>query len=272
MQVFVIVCSLALICFASPVFQQQEASSSDSFVYAVDVADPVTVAQFQCIRNSSYNVAFIKGYSSAGEGQVDWYVPITIQNADAAGLKTEVYMSPQPRSTKTGAQQFDEMYGRLRNNNINIKTIWIQVGSPGRWYNNTTHNLNFINDILTRASQYNLNTGIYTCDFDWNDITGGGVASNTMLWYWNSYGPGPANESPANFNDFRPFGGWTSSPAAKQFGKFEYVCDVPVNRDIYSVFIPTKTVEADTQEKSKQIIVGDRGAGTVFSGKAQIKK
>ncbi|EPB77544.1 hypothetical protein ANCCEY_03386 [Ancylostoma ceylanicum] len=246
MQVFVIVCSLALICFASPVFQQQEASSSDSFVYAVDVADPVTVAQFQCIRNSSYNVAFIKGYSSAGEGQVDWYVPITIQNADAAGLKTEVYMSPQPRSTKTGAQQFDEMYGRLRNNNINIKTIWIQ--------------------------QYNLNTGIYTCDFDWNDITGGGVASNTMLWYWNSYGPGPANESPANFNDFRPFGGWTSSPAAKQFGKFEYVCDVPVNRDIYSVFIPTKTVEADTQEKSKQIIVGDRGAGTVFSGKAQIKK
>ncbi|KIH46239.1 hypothetical protein ANCDUO_23711, partial [Ancylostoma duodenale] len=122
----VLLCSLALCCFASPVAQQHAASASADFVYAVDVAVPVTVAQFQCMRNSSYKVAFISAYSTAGQGQFDWHAPINIQNANAAGLKTEVYMRPQPRSTKTGAQQFDEMYGGLRNANINIKTIWVQ--------------------------------------------------------------------------------------------------------------------------------------------------
>ncbi|EPB77543.1 hypothetical protein ANCCEY_03385 [Ancylostoma ceylanicum] len=271
MQVLVIVCSLALSCLASPVVQQQEASASDNFVYAVDVDVAVSVSQFQCIRKSLYDVAFIRGYSSTGQGQLDWYAPINIQNANAAGLKTEIYMSPQPRSTKTGAQQFDEMYGGLRNNNINIKTVWIQMTSPSNWYSNTTYNLNFVNDILARASQYNLYIGIYTSNYDWYHITGEAEASNVMLWYWFVYGNGTRNESPANFNDFRPFGGWTS-PSAKQFGQSEIVCGVTVNRDIYSVYIPTQIVEADTQKKSEQIVVGDRGVGRVVPGKAQIKK
>ncbi|KIH52357.1 hypothetical protein ANCDUO_17542 [Ancylostoma duodenale] len=95
------------------------------------------------------------------------------------------------------------MYGGLRNSNINIKTIWIQ--------------------------QYNLFIGIYTNEFEWNQITGGAEASNIMLWYWNAYGYGPTKESPANFDDFRPFGGWTS-PSVKQFGQAESICGVNVNR------------------------------------------
>ncbi|KIH59480.1 hypothetical protein ANCDUO_10282 [Ancylostoma duodenale] len=194
-------------------------------------------------------------------------------------------MSPQPRSTKTGTQQFDEMYGSLRNSNIIIKTIWIQIPedeyisqtsefqmtSPQNWYSNVTYNLNFVNGILTRASQYSLNIGIYTSGYDWHMITADGEAENLMLWYWYYYGDGPTNESSANYNDFVSFGGW-STPSAKQFGHAESVCGVTANRDICSLSIPARSTEMGEFDKSGQITVGDLRVGRVVPGKAQIKK
>ena len=39
----------------------------------------------------------------------------------------EVYMTPQPMSTKPGYMQFDEMYSGLRNNGIYMNSSWVQV-------------------------------------------------------------------------------------------------------------------------------------------------
>ncbi|ETN74419.1 hypothetical protein NECAME_12995, partial [Necator americanus] len=162
---------------------------------------------------------------SAGQGQVDTNVYGNIQNAHSAGLGTEVYMTPLPYSRKTGAQQFDEMYGGLRNGNINVRS----VNSSVAWYSNNTTNVDFLNSILSRASQYGLSIGIYTSVYDWNKITGGATVTNTMLWYSNVYGSGVTNESPADYSDFLSFGGWTT-PSVKQFAQFETVCGVTVNR------------------------------------------
>ncbi|KAK6058411.1 hypothetical protein COOONC_04020 [Cooperia oncophora] len=76
-----------------------------SLAYAVDLSAPVSVAGFQCMRNNLYNVAFIRAYTPTGQGQIDPYACANIQNANAAGMGTEVYMTPQPNSAKTGAQQ-----------------------------------------------------------------------------------------------------------------------------------------------------------------------
>ncbi|EPB77547.1 hypothetical protein ANCCEY_03389 [Ancylostoma ceylanicum] len=216
-----------------------------SFAYALDLSVPVSTSTFQCIRQSYYNVAFVRGYSPAGQGQFDPYACTNIQNANAAGLGTEVYMTPQPKSSKSGAQQFDEMYGGLRNSNINVRSVWIQ--------------------------QYGLSIGIYTNVYDWNQITGGASINNAMLWYWNVYGAGPTNESPANFNDFRSFGGWTA-PSVKQFGQVESVCGVTVNRDIYTVSGAAKLAGMAKYEKTEQIVVGSLGLGSVAPGKAEIKQ
>ncbi|EPB77548.1 hypothetical protein ANCCEY_03390 [Ancylostoma ceylanicum] len=120
-----------------------------------------------------------------------------------SGMKTEAYMTPQPKSSKTGAQQFDEMYGGLRNSYINILSIWVQ--------------------------QYGLGVGVYTNVYEWNEITGGATADNVLLWYWNVYGAGTSNESPATFSDFHSFAGWTV-PTAKQYGQVGSVCGVDVNK------------------------------------------
>ncbi|KAL6733471.1 hypothetical protein Aduo_004116 [Ancylostoma duodenale] len=269
MQTLAILCSLALSCFASPVLHQKAVSESASIAYAVDVSWTVPSSSFKCIRQSNYNVAFIQGYSGALQGMVSQYAIDNIRSANSEGLGTEVYMELQPKSSKTGAQQFDEMYGTLRNANINLRSVWVQasVPMPNYWYTNTTLNNNFLNSILSRASQYGLSIGVYTSANDWSEITGNATISNAMLWYWNTY----SLESPANFDDFRPFGGWTA-PSVKQFGRVEMVCGVPANRDFYAVSGAAKFAGMVKYEKSEQIVVGSLGLGTVTIGKAEIKK
>ncbi|KAJ1358597.1 hypothetical protein KIN20_017069 [Parelaphostrongylus tenuis] len=70
-----------------------------------------------------------KGYSPVAQGQVDNAVVSNTNNAYNAGLATELYMTPQTRSEKTGAQQLAEMYISLKNLGIKILTVWIQVCS-----------------------------------------------------------------------------------------------------------------------------------------------
>ncbi|VDK60732.1 unnamed protein product [Cylicostephanus goldi] len=187
----------------------------------------------------------------------------------SAGLGTEVYMTPQPNSVKTGSQQFDEMYGGLKNANINVRSVW--VTSPVNWFSSSTSNINFLNSILSRANQYGLSIGIYTSIYDWNQITGGATINNAMLWYWNTYGSGVSNESPPNYNDFRAFGGW-STPSVKQFAQVESVCGVTVNRDVYTVNAAQKIAGMAKYEKSEQIIVGSLGLGNAIAGMAEIKQ
>ncbi|KIH55502.1 hypothetical protein ANCDUO_14339 [Ancylostoma duodenale] len=128
MQILALLCSLAFSCFAaSPVVQQQVASDSDTIAYAIDLWEPVVTSKFQCIQLRNYKVAFVRGYSPAGQGQFDPYAHINIQNAIAAGLGIEVYMAPQPNSNKSGAEQFDELYNGLKSYNINPRSVWIQV-------------------------------------------------------------------------------------------------------------------------------------------------
>ncbi|KAK6055516.1 hypothetical protein COOONC_06980 [Cooperia oncophora] len=188
MQHLAVLFALALNCFASPVAQQetlQQAPPSNlvSLAYALDLSAPVSVSGFTCFRQNLYNVVFIRGYAPTGSGTVDTYACANIQNANSAGLGTEVYMTPQPNSAKGGAQQFDEMYNNLRNSNINVRSVWIQVTSPINWFASTTTNINFLNSILSRASQYGLTIGIYTNFYDWSQITGGATINNAMLWW-----------------------------------------------------------------------------------------
>ncbi|PIO64608.1 hypothetical protein TELCIR_13761 [Teladorsagia circumcincta] len=181
-------------------------------------------------------------------------------------------MTPQPNSVKSGSQQLDEMYSNLRNSNINVRAVWIQVTSPINWFSSSTANINFLNSILARASQYGLTIGIYTSYYDWNQITAGATINNAMLWYWNVYGGGPSNETPPNFNDFRSFGGWMA-PSVKQFAQVESVCGVTVNRDVYSTSNTMNAAAVAKSGKSEQITVGGLGLANAaaFTGKPEIK-
>ncbi|KAL6733474.1 hypothetical protein Aduo_004119 [Ancylostoma duodenale] len=266
-----LLCSLALCLFASPVVQEQAATELDSVYYGVDLSAPVPQTTFQCIRRSSYNYAFLRIYSPAGQGQLDPNGCNNIRNAFAAGLITDSYMTPVPKSSKTGAQQFDEMYGGLRNCAISMSSFWVQVTSQVNWHSSTSKNVDFLNSLISRAWDYGIKVGVYTSAYEWNQIMGGAATNNIQLWYWNNYGAGATNESPANFNDFQSFGSWTT-PSAKQFGQAESVCGVTVNRDIISASNTAKSAGMAKQEKSEQIVLGTLGLGDIALGKPEIRQ
>ncbi|RCN34234.1 hypothetical protein ANCCAN_19923 [Ancylostoma caninum] len=235
MLALVLLCSMALSGLSSPVVQEQPASELGTIYYAVDLSAPLPTSTFKCIQGISL-YAFLRAYSHSGQGQLDPVACSNIKNAYAAGLNTEAYMTPQPKSSKTGAQQFDEMYGGLRNCDISVKSIWVQVTYPVNWHASTTKNVDFLNGILIRAQQYGIVVGVYTNLYEWNEITGGAITDNIPIWYWNVYGPGTSNE------------------------------------DIISVSTTAKSTGMAKREKSDQIVVGTLGLGSIDSGKAEIKQ
>ncbi|KAK6058412.1 hypothetical protein COOONC_04021 [Cooperia oncophora] len=130
-------------------------------------------------------------------------------------------------------------------------------------------NISFLNSIFERAFEHCLSIGVYTNKDDWDEITGGATTRNVKLWYWSARGSGTSNESPPNFDDFEPFGSWTT-PSVKQFAKFEQICGIMVNRNIYSTSLASITAVA-TEEKNDPIVVGGIGlAGAQIGRKTRL--
>uniref|UniRef100_A0A1I7YDT4 Lysozyme n=1 Tax=Steinernema glaseri TaxID=37863 RepID=A0A1I7YDT4_9BILA len=261
-----IICLTALLAFAlaAPVQPNSVAQDGDqelaAFSYAVDLFDAATTSAFTCLRQSGYATVFLRVYKPDGSGQVDQVGIANIRSAYNANMGVEIYHTPSPQANKAGGTQFDETYTALRNAGINVRTVWLQVTSPINWGSNQQFNINLISQFLSRAKTYNVNVGIYTNWYDWSQITGswtGWTSSQLVsLWYWNAYGATPQAESPANFQDFRAFGGWTQA-SVKQFGLQSNVCGLNFNRNAYQTgTYETKALAFDAS-KSDEITVGN---------------
>ncbi|RCN34235.1 hypothetical protein ANCCAN_19924 [Ancylostoma caninum] len=254
-----LLCSVISLAVAGPLVPDMtapEVMATTTYAYALDVSVQMALSGAKCIKSSGYSTVFVRGYAPASNGLFDSAACSNVNNANSAGLGTEVYMTPQPRYTsKNGTQQFDELYNGLKKCNVVIRSVWIQVTSPVNWNSSPAFNVNFLNSIISRASQYGVTVGIYTNQYDWNQITSGasGSPNGLMLWYWSVNGSGVSGETAANFNDFRAFGYW-NAPNAKQFAQVESVCGYTVNRDVYST---SSRMAGMAQRESSQPLVGN---------------
>ncbi|PIO64279.1 hypothetical protein TELCIR_14101 [Teladorsagia circumcincta] len=216
------------------------------------------------------------GYTTAPDkqhGAPDPDAVTNIQLASAIGLRTEVYMVPQiGTSGQTGAQQLEEMYSHLLDANIIVKSVWIEVTHRSGWSLPfaASRNVDFLNSFLQRANIYGLSVGILTNLDEWNEITGSATINNVMLWYFKTNGTRTFADSPANFDDFVPFAGWTS-PTAKRIALSEKVCGQYSNRDIYSTS-SASVADMARREESDRYVVGGLGLGsTALPGRAEIR-
>ncbi|CAD6192056.1 unnamed protein product [Caenorhabditis auriculariae] len=221
--------------------EAQPAPSSPSellyFAYAVDIFIPASVSQLTCLKKSQYSALFVRAYRPEGQGFFDPNCVTTIQNAVQVGINVEIYMTPQAVSNKSGSQQLEEVYYELQAQGITVRSIWIQVVSPEYWSKDHYKNTDFINSIITRATQFGLVVGIYTSHYDWYHITNSYSQFNVdiNLWYYHVFSDGPRGETKGDFSDFLPFGPWIT-PFAKQFGQMETICALnPTNRDAYAL-------------------------------------
>ncbi|EYB95666.1 hypothetical protein Y032_0157g3202 [Ancylostoma ceylanicum] len=256
MQILIILPALLAVCLAN-VIPEPVLAASSGYAYAVDLDRAATPTAFTCMKRSGYSTVFIRAYDPTGSGRFDLNAVNNVRNANKAGLGTEVFMTPQIRSSKRGSQQFRELYDGLRRGSIVVRTVWLQVTSPVNWDINSQTNINFLNEIITAAKSVGVTIGFYTNAYIWQQITKGAWVEGAMLWYWNVNGGGPQGETPANFNDFRPFGKFTK-PIVKQFGQVENVCGVTVNRDVYTLSRSKPTI-AVSSKASSELTVGNFG-------------
>ncbi|EPB73216.1 hypothetical protein ANCCEY_07677 [Ancylostoma ceylanicum] len=243
---------------AKAVVPDQVLAASPGYAYALDLAVPVSLSGFTCMKKSGYSTVFVRGYDPSGNGKFDTNAVNNIRYANQAGLGSEVYMTPQLHSNKNGAAQFRELYEGLRNGKIQVRTVWLQVTSPINWGPNTQANIYFLNDIVSMAKYYGVKIGFYTNVYDWQQITKNANVDGAMLWYWNVHGAGPRGETPADFNDFRPFAKFTK-PIVKQFAQVEGVCGVAVNRNVYTVNKSKHFIASQAERSSDEVIVGTLG-------------
>ncbi|KAK0428744.1 hypothetical protein QR680_010985 [Steinernema hermaphroditum] len=221
--------------------------------YGVDLTQYGSLQNFQCIRNLRYSYAFVGVYNSFGNGSIFYHAAQNVVNAQYAGLNVHIVHSPAPQSVKSGAVQFYESYNALRAANIIPHTIFLQITSPISWPNNPQRNIAFITDFVNAAARANVHVAFYTNWYDWQQITANWVTTPRLLWYWNTLGNGVQASGADDFNDFRPFGGFTSAHiGVKQYTRKLGACGVVFNRNRFVTNLVLAQAQAVRLDVKKQ--------------------
>eukprot|EP01113_Clastostelium_recurvatum_P011213 TRINITY_DN1566_c0_g1_i1.p2 TRINITY_DN1566_c0_g1~~TRINITY_DN1566_c0_g1_i1.p2 ORF type:complete len:108 (-),score=17.85 TRINITY_DN1566_c0_g1_i1:62-385(-) len=98
--------------------------------------------------------------------------------------------------------------------------IWLDIEGPGTyWGSNQAANQNFIGALAAEGAKLGYKIGVYTSASQWSPIVGSWSGLSSLPVWYAHY------DNTQNFNDFKPFGGW-SHPYAKQFADGPAVCGV----------------------------------------------
>jgi len=210
------------------------ACQSSAFTKGVDVAIPTAESDWTCFQQQGITYGIARIFRSTGT--VDPNGIHSVANAQAVGFpvaNTGIYMFPCAKCSAGADVQVTNAINAMQG--VGFGTFWLDIeGGSTYWSTSTSFNQNWISLALSTAqnllgnSSYNGTTptlGVYTNLNEWAGIVGSGWsgANSVPLWYAHY------DNSP-NFNDFQPFGGW-SSPAIKQYQGDATICgkDVDVN-------------------------------------------
>ncbi|CAI5451082.1 unnamed protein product [Caenorhabditis angaria] len=202
---------------------------------SIDLHHPTDYENLLNIRDARYTTIYIRAFDTYGLTSFDKSMAQTIQDAYSNHFHVELYMAPNPYTYVSGADQVQNLYNGLIDNQIPIDRLWVAVNYTEAWPVNKTANVALVDSVLHKARQLGFKKiGIFSNSVDWNNITGNwkGAGSDIILWYTSHPGNGRSGESPRSFDDFVPFGNWTQAEV-KQYGVIETVYSTIVNRDIF---------------------------------------
>jgi len=187
-------------------------------VTGVDVSSAIT--QWPCLKGRGVEFVVARGWESVN--RPDPNVINTLQRAKAAGIAhLDVYLFPCVPCGNPAAQA-QGLVNHLRGHPYGM--IWLDIETYA-WSHDHASNQRFISGLINELKSLGQHIGIYTNLNNWANIVGVGWngAHEYPLWYAHYDGQ-------PNFNDFRPFGGW-SRPNIKQYAGDVKVCssDVDMN-------------------------------------------
>ncbi|KHJ81294.1 hypothetical protein OESDEN_19020 [Oesophagostomum dentatum] len=130
MRIILLLASLIVACYARRSKTTTPRVPSTPMAYGVDLDKAISTDDFKCLKKKGYRAAFIRAYDPSGAGKFDDSARHNFYNAkkgQSAGLMTEMFMIPNPRSAKSGKTQFMELYKGLTANGIDVNRVFVQV-------------------------------------------------------------------------------------------------------------------------------------------------
>jgi GH25 family lysozyme M1 (1,4-beta-N-acetylmuramidase) len=131
----------------------------------VDVSDLLQAPTYACIKNSNYNFAIPRAFTTYGG--VDPNVHTNLNNARSVGLATDIYI--HPCKGKEASVQVDQIMAIIPA--MLFDTVWIKVETnptPGcSWDANFASNCNFLTEVINRIKSYGKTVGIYSTPDMW---------------------------------------------------------------------------------------------------------
>ncbi|CAD5232895.1 unnamed protein product [Bursaphelenchus xylophilus] len=203
-------------------------ASRVTLIRGVDFTAAVNTTHSACFKRWGYGMAFVRIYN----GQPD---EVGFKNLLAVydDLSVQLVIVPELDGLKTPKTQVSEVLSVAKKKGWGIRGLWLQITSPLSWSKITAKNVQFIQEFAKEAAANKVAVSFYTNWYDYKVITGNSRAlSAPTLWYWNVLGTGEAAQTPANLEDFRPFGTFQKA-LVKQYGQTKNVCEVLVNQNVY---------------------------------------
>jgi hypothetical protein len=175
--------------------------------YGVDVSQPVSLSEWQCLLQQGLEFGIVRVFRSLGS--VDPAAVQTIANGHKAGVRMDGYMFPCPKCGTTGADQVATLMKHLNASGAVIGTLWFDVeGASPYWTSSHSTNQQFFESLLHGAAQHGLAAGVYCNWVQWPAIFGSSYnmpnVGSALLWY-------PHYDGKPQFTDFKPFGGFSAS-------------------------------------------------------------
>jgi len=192
-------------------------------VYGADVSSPTSEAAWACLK-SQHGVRFAVARAYTESGLFDDACVESVKNARAAGLSpVDVYFFPAFYHKAANAS-VDQFHSSMTSHGVHANRVWLDIEGPQYWGPDHQRNNDYILDLYYRLKSQGYIVGVYTSDSQWVPITGDSkILSFLPVWY-------AAYETPQepNFNDWRPFGGW-SRPSIKQFRGTHSECGASID-------------------------------------------
>ncbi len=184
----------------------------------IDIPTPeiLTTDQAKCLLANNFDTLYIRAYRSSGT--VDPNVLTNIANAVTAGFKDiSVYIFPCVPCGNPRKQVQDTI---LHLGKAPYVKLWLDIEERA-WTKDKSFNQQFVTELLDEMKKCGKPTGVYASLYQWDQIVGKDWegAKDHLLWY-------PRWDHNANFDDFKPFGGWTK-PYAKQYEPNGNICGMP---------------------------------------------
>lgn len=196
-------------------------------MFGVDVAVPVSAAQWSCLMAANVTWASVRAWHSTGS--FDENAPSNLAAAASAGLQdVDLYLFPcraLPAEFQVSSLIASLSLTSLTNpNRASYGTIWLDIeANPSRthathqncsWAEHTpASNCEYVRMLADAVAARNIDVGVYSSHHSWLPILGADCTAMQGLPLW--YPHYDRQPGCADYADY-PFGGWTR-PRWKQF-------------------------------------------------------